>query len=35
MSDPVDRQETSLTSSSADPFEDKADDVPQTPEVIV
>lgn len=34
MSDPQDRQETDLTRSVGDPFEDRGDDVPQTPEVI-
>lgn len=34
MSDPQDRQETDLTRSVGDPFEDKADDVPQMPEVL-
>lgn len=34
MSDPQDRQETDLTRSVGDPFEDLADDVPQTPEVL-
>ena len=35
MTDPVDRQETTLTPSKKDPFEDKNVDVPQTPEVIL
>lgn len=34
MSDPQDRQEADLTRSVGDPFEDKADDVSQTPEVL-
>lgn len=34
MSDPQDRQETDLTRSVGDPFEDQHNDVPQTPEVI-
>lgn len=34
MPDPVDRQETSLTPSKKDPFEDRAEDVSQTAEVI-
>ncbi len=35
MTDPVDRQETTLTPSKKDPFEDNSVDVPQTPEVIL
>ena len=35
MTDPVDRQETTLTPSKKDPFEDNGVDVPQTPEVIL
>lgn len=33
MSDPVDRQETTLTPSKKDPFEDRAD-ISQAPEVL-
>lgn len=34
MSDPIERQEVALTPSKKDPFEDRGDDVPQTPEVL-
>lgn len=34
MSDPIDRQETTLTPSKKDPFEDRADDISQAPEVL-
>ena len=34
MSDPIERQDVARTPSKKHPFEDKADDVPQTPEVL-
>lgn len=34
MDDPIERQETTLTPSNRDPYDDRDVDVPQTPEVI-
>jgi hypothetical protein len=35
VNDPIERQEVALTPSKKDPFEDKADDISQVPEVLV
>lgn len=35
MTDPIERQETTLTPSKKDPLEDANADIPQTPEVIL